>query len=244
MAETVALVAGGIDHGESNRIIHLLTPHGRLDVFAPGARQSRRRFAGVFQPLQTIEVSVHRPERRAERLPTATAARVLEARLPLRRSLECIGLATYAVELGRRVAPEGEATDVFVRVRELLDHLLDNEASRAARRAFELRLVAAMGYGPAVAACAVCGSGAPAFVDFELGGGLCLEHRGSGDRVGPGTRAWMERVVDADFNPLGGHVDEDADRAARTLARPLDRFFGRLLDGPLKSAAFVAQLAL
>jgi len=245
---SIALVVGGVDHGESDRIVHLITPHGRFDVFAPGARRSKRRFAGAFEPFQTIAVEVHRARAARRGLATATSARVLRPRLGLRQDLERIALASFAAELSLRVAPEGEATDAYHRLEELLDHLEAHPADLAARRAFELRLVAALGYAPSIAACASCGRASPPFlVDFDAGGLLCAAHAqgSSADRIGPGTQSWMADVLGAaELRPHGPHEPSDARRAAKTIGPALDRFFAHLLPGPLRSRALLSELGL
>lgn len=248
MPDAIALVIGAREHGESDRIVHLLTPEGRLDVFAPGARRSKRRFAGAFEPFQTIEVDLHRGRSPRRGLATATAARVVEPRLGVRTELERIALASHASELCLRVAPEGEPTDAFARLVELLDHLDAGSADVAVRRAFELRLVASLGYEPSTTRCAACDRIEPPFlVDFEAGGLLCPAHaQGTpANRVGPGTQAWMTEVAAAArFEPRGPHGREDASRAARTVGPALDRFFAHLIAGPLRSRGLLSELGL
>ena len=248
MPDVVALVIGAVDHGESDRIVHLLTPEGRFDVFAPGARRSKRRFTGAFEPFQTIEIDLHRGRAPRRGLATATAARVLKPRLGVRAELERIALASHGSELCLRVAPEGEATDAFARLEELLDHLDAQPADAAVRRAFELRLVASLGYEPSTTRCAACGRAEPPFlVDFELGGLLCAAHAHgtAADRVGPGTQAWMAEVAaSGGFEPRGPYGPDDALRAARTVGPALDRFFAHLIAGPLRSRALLSELGL
>lgn len=240
------MVVGGVDHGESDRIVHLLTEDGRLDVFAPGARKSRRRFAGAFEPFQTIEIATHEGGRRRPGLVTATSARVLQPRLGIRSDLERISLASYAAELCRRVAPEGEATGAFAGLVELLDYLERGAATACVRRAFEARLLGALGYQPSVEGCVVCGRAEPPFlVSFEDGGLTCASHGIRGDRVGPGTLAWLRAVIDpSELAPRGPHDEADALRAARTIGPALDRFYAQLLAGPLRTGALLRDLGI
>ena len=49
-----ALVVGGVDYGEADRVVYLLSREGRLAVFAHGAKTSKRRFQGALEPFTTI----------------------------------------------------------------------------------------------------------------------------------------------------------------------------------------------
>ena len=52
---TRALVLRGVDYGEADRILTLLTPElGRVAVLARGARKSQRRFAGALEPFAVL----------------------------------------------------------------------------------------------------------------------------------------------------------------------------------------------
>lgn len=249
MPTTAAIVIGGVDHGESNRIVHLLTPRGRLSVFAPGARRSKRRFAGALEPFQTIEVELHASGGRRggpSGLVTAISARVVRPRLGLREHLERIALASYAAELCSRIAPEGEATDAYSLLSALFDELESSDPDVATRRAFEVRLIAALGYEPQLAACVACGRVEPPFrVDFEAGGVVCVGCGDHGTRIGPGTHAWLRAVSGAGaFDPRGPHPPEDAARAARTAGPAIDRFYAQLVSAPLRSRALLSELGL
>ncbi|MEO1335408.1 MAG: DNA repair protein RecO, partial [Myxococcota bacterium] len=182
-----ALVVGGAPSGDADRVVHLLTAEGRLAVFAPQAKRSRRRFAGALEPFTTIEAQLAAQKKRAG-LPTLADATVRRARLALRRDLSTIALASYFSELGFRTAPEGQITDVTTLVEAAWDRLLTEPATRRLRRAFELRLMAELGYAPELDRCVACGvEPDQGFVDLVRGGLLCAIHRGASIRVGPKT---------------------------------------------------------
>lgn len=234
-ATRLALVVGGLDTGESDRIVHLLTPEGRLDAYAPAAKRSRKRFGGALEPLQTIEAHLHR---KTTGLVTLRSAHVLRPRLKLRADLERIALASYGAEVSRMVAPEGEPTPLFDEVTALLDALETHPACPSLRRSFELRTLAAMGYRPEAGACALCGSAQmPAFFDLERGGRTCAAHRDRGPRLSESAATWLEGVL---AHPPG--VGDDA--AARQLGPAIDRFLLELLERPPKSLRWMQDLGL
>lgn len=233
-----ALVIGGADYGEADRVVHLLTGRGRLTVFAHGAKKSRRRFAGALEPFATIEATLQRSRRGAGGMPSLTSARVESARLGLRADLGRIALASHVVELAGRVAPEGEPAEPLLGlVRQALDHLVAAPATVTARRAFELRLLSILGFEPELGGCVVCGAEAPApGLDLGRGGVLCAAHREGAREVGPRTLVWMREVLARDdFVPEVELDPEWAARAAAKAAPILDRALEGLLERPLKS---------
>lgn len=240
-----ALVVGGAPSGDADRVVHLLTPDGRLAVFAPQAKRSRRRFGGALEPFTTIEAQLA-PQKKRSGLPTLTDATVRRARLALRRDLSTIALASYFSELGFRTAPEGQSTEVPTLVEAAWDRLLNEPATRRLRRTFELRLMAELGYAPELDRCVACGV-APdmGFVDLVRGGLLCAIHRGASTRVGPKTLHWLRAVLSSpELDESGGVDSEWAETAATKCTGPFVAFFQSLMSRPLHATALLAEVDL
>lgn len=247
----LVLVVGAVDYGEADRIVHVLSRRGRASLFAPSARKSRRRFAGALEPFTTIEVQLAEGRRRG--MPTLASAAVAAPRSSIRTELERIALASYVAELSAAVAPEEDAADpLFDLCASTLDRLDDLGApvGLATRRAFELRLLAALGYAPSLERCVEggCAIGASTYLDLNRGGIFCEQHRGGARAVGPFTLAWMNGIVGAAAGPVGddqgGLGPEDAQRAATKLGPLTEAFFSQLLGRPLRSSALLATLSL
>ncbi len=236
-------MVGGVDYGEADRVVYLLTARGRIAVFAHGAKTSKRRFQGALEAFTTIIATLSESKKRRTGMPTLANAIVERARLPIRRDLKSIALASYVAELSSKVAPEGEPSEgTFVLARDLLDRLCDDPATMALRRAFELRLIAEIGYQPELTRCVVCGEpAARTFLDLNRGGVLCAEHRQNAREVGPHTLSWTRAVLEAPALTVeGGDLDADGrDLAARKLTGPVTEFFAQLLDRPLASLALL-----
>lgn len=241
-----ALVVGGVDTGDADRVVHLLTRDGRLDVFAPQAKKSRKRFGGALEPFTTIEAHLSARRSKKASLPTMSEATVLRARLALRRSLEVIALASYFGELGYRTAPEGQASAVAPLVEAAWAHLADHAPSPRVRRAFELRLMIELGYHPELAVCVACGVAPdPVYLDLARGGVVCSIHRGGASVIGPKTRQWLHAVAAQDeFDPDAGLPEAWADTAATKVATPFGAFWESLLDRPLKATTLLAEVGL
>lgn len=242
----IAIVVGGVDYGDADRVVHLLTQNGRLSVFAHGAKKSKKRFAGALESFSTITCTLS--PRPARGMQTLSAANVETARLPIRDDLAKIALASYVVELASRVAPEAAPADQLF---ELVAHSLDRIALRsvcvAARRAFELRLIDALGYRPSTGACTRCGTTAEKiYLDLSIGGVLCPEHRTTAKELGPKTLTWMTRVLDSS-DPADEEAElgaEWADRAARALTEATTAFFAGLLAKPLATVRLLQDVGL
>ena len=88
--ELTAIVVGGVDYGDSDRIVHLLTTSGRISVVAHGARKSKKRFAGALDPFTTIRATLEVKRGGRGGMQTMRSAVVERARLAIRETLEKI----------------------------------------------------------------------------------------------------------------------------------------------------------
>jgi DNA repair protein RecO (recombination protein O) len=230
--DAIAIVAGGVDYGEADRVVHLLTETGRLSAFAHGARKSKRRFQGALEPFQTVRASFDRNHKQG--MPTLASCVVTEPRLAIRDELPRIALASYVVELALAVAPEGDPSEeLFCLTSRVLDRIAGGSATVALRRAFELRLLDVLGHRPSLEVCVECGAHVDpetqkTRIDLLKGGALCDRHEG-GSALGPRTALWIARVLDLDlddrFAELAGTDTDSAERAARRLASATRAFY-------------------
>lgn len=245
--EVTALVAGGVDYGESDRVVHLITAHGRVDAFAHGAKKSKRRFAGALEPFHTISAELTESRRTKDGLPTLSSASIHKVRLGIRSELARIALASYVVELSLRTCPAGEAClSQFELTASALDALDTGPATRALRRAFELRLLAELGYEPQLECCLQCGQVPDrTYLDLQRGGVLCALHRGAAKEVGPKTLQWARQVLQAEgLDALGGCDPEWAQTAALKLTEPLSLAWQQVLDRPLNALGLLETVQL
>jgi DNA repair protein RecO (recombination protein O) len=249
---TEALVLRSVDFGESDRIVHLLTPTtARLTVIAKGARRSVKRFPGTLDFFNHLDVQV------VQRRPTSMA-RLEHARLrrtfhgpredPGRFALGC-----YLLELFDRLSPEsappGEGQRLFRFVLEALA-LLDEDSvapSVRLRVLLELRALAALGLRPELGRCVRCGRGIPpgqgGKVIFPIGeGGPVCRSCGGGAEGHPVETATLRDLEASLEGPvtaerLGEVLDERSLPEAQALLARFLRFHVGL---ELRSEAFVA----
>ena len=230
-SETEALILRSVDFGESDRILHLLTPgSGRLTAIAKGARRSVRRFGGTLDLFNHLRVEVDFGRR-------TSMARLDQARLigsfePLRVDSGRFALGCYLLELFDRLAPEGgNRADM----RRLFDFALGAlrtiatwEPSLRLRTLLELRALDALGLRPELRDCVRCGesAGRNAEVDFHVadGGavcGACAPRMEGLLRVHLGTLRALEQGLRLDFDRLDrlGMGGRSLDEAQQLLSR-------------------------
>jgi DNA repair protein RecO (recombination protein O) len=158
--ETQAFVLRAVDFGESDRIVHLLTPAtSRLTVIAKGAKRSKRRFPGTLDLFNLLEVRIER--RRANTLGRLEQARLLDAFDLLRTRPARFALACYLAELVDRLAPEGsggaDARELYAVVLGAIRVVAAREPDARLRALLELRVLAALGLRPELRRCVRCG---------------------------------------------------------------------------------------
>lgn len=158
---TEALVLRAVDFGESDRILHLLTPEiGRVTAIAKGARRSRRRFAGTLDFFNHLRVQLER--RRPSSMARLESATLLASFDTIRRHTARFGLGCYLLELLDRLAPEGGARGdvrrLFAFALAALRAIERGEPDLRLRTFLELRALDALGLCPELRRCVRCGT--------------------------------------------------------------------------------------
>jgi len=205
-----------VDFGESDRIVHLLTPRtGRLTVIAKGARRSVKRFGGNLDLCNHLRIHVER--RRRMSMARIEHALLIDPFLELRTRPARFALACYLLEIVDRMAPEGGASrdlhQLFRFTVEALQMIANSEPDARLRLILEARALNALGLRPELQLCVGCGSEALATaararttVAFRVtdGGVMCgacaLRSEGLLP-VHPGTLRTLQQALDM---PLKG----------------------------------------
>jgi DNA repair protein RecO (recombination protein O) len=194
----LAIVVGGFDYGEADRIVTFLTrERGRLKGIARSAKRSRKRFGAALELLCKVQLRfVERPGAELARL---EGCDLVDAYPGLRSDLRRLAAATYAAEVAREAAREREAAPALF---DLLDQFLARLACQpfdlGLVRVFELRALTLLGWRPELERCAHCGGllpdDRPLLFVAERGGLLCpgCGAKAQGSLVSPGTRKTLE----------------------------------------------------
>lgn len=220
--ESDALVLRRVEYGEADLIVTLFTrAEGRVVALARGARKSRRRFAGAFEPFFTINVRFE--ERPGADLAVLTQAEIVRPRTALLSELTRMELSGKALGWIRAAAPPRTPEPlVFERVERLLDRLSDRAGRPPELELAEagLSLLTLFGWSLDFERCVRCGkpcpSGVPAFVDVRQGGLVCRSCGGARTRLEAGQRERLARAGAGDSDAL---APEDATLALQLVDR-------------------------
>ncbi len=239
-----AIVLKAVPHGESNLVVSFLCrEQGLLRGFAPGGRNSRKRFGPALESFSSIQLiwTAGRGD-----LVLMKEADLLDLRTGLRTRLPSLALAAYACELVEKILPHHEASpEAFLLLHSLLDTLNLTGASFEVRMLFELRLLRLCGYEPHLLHCSEClGPLGGEMVLFEAmrGGSLCGGCAGpsAGLRVSRGTLGSLARCLHSPLEAFAGFRF-----GARSLSEGgslLSACVREHLHGALKSLSFLDKV--
>lgn len=228
------------DLGEADRLVTLFTrERGKVNGVARGARRAASRLAGSLQPLSHIRCQLAR----ARTLDIITQVELIESFPSVRGDLTLVTYANHFLELVDVVAPEREAGDLFPLLLGGLHLLAAGVDPGLVSRAFELRLLAGAGFGPALRDCARCGRPVGERGDLSFspgeGGVLCGECDG-GALLRRSVLAALMYLQEADLRQIGRLAVDERDRGE--MEGLLRAHLTYHLDRPLRSLAFLDTL--
>ena len=230
-------------YGELDLIVSLLTEgHGKITGIAKAAKHSRRRFGGTLQPFVHVRaVFLQRPH---SDLVFLVRCELLDAFRTFSEDVGRFAAGSYVLDLTDRMTIGRESSREVYR---LLHHalgLLDRGvAIEPLLRAFELHLLTASGYEPALDHCRRCGAdltrGDTAFLVVERGGLTCRRCIPAGELVRPFSPATVRALAALASRPLDEAPEVGPIPAeARTVAEHL---VATVSSGPVRSRAFLAH---
>jgi DNA repair protein RecO (recombination protein O) len=167
-----AIVLSTLDYGERDRIVRLLSAEqGRFAAMARGARGSVKRFGGVLDLGNRVEIVGRHG---SGELWNLQSANLLSPRLRIREDIVRLALCTYACELcGALAQEEHEEPRLFGLLETFLTLLdaLQGSPKVAFRLALEAKALSYAGWTPALDRCTRCGEKLSEPVVFDPGAG-------------------------------------------------------------------------
>ena len=237
---TDAIVLHAFNYSESSRILRLATrAAGVQSVLARGARASQRRFGSAVDLFAEGEVQYE--VRTGRDLHTLARFDVQRSRVALGSSLPRFEGASALADVMLRVAGDDDTpADAFDALRSGLDAIAtDAEATLATLRAI-WRLLATLGFTPALDACVHCDRAIPSDVETafsaEAGGVLCesCASRVSARRLPADARRVLQSWLDPEAAEASAPLNLPTERAHRRLLRTF--VHAHLTDGrPLRA---------
>ena len=240
-----AFVLRARPYGESDRIVTFLTEqHGKVSGIAKGAKNSRRRFAGTLEPFVRVRVVFR--QRAASDLAFLLRCEFLGALHGFTRDLDRFAAGSYVLELvDRLVFGRESGREVYRLVDDALTLIDGGMAADPVLRAFELHLLAAIGYAPALARCRGCGrdlDGPAAYLVVVRGGFVCRACVPAGEPVHPVGTATVHALARLAAGPLAAAADRCVPASILVeAARVAEQLIGAVASGPLRTRAFLLR---
>jgi DNA repair protein RecO (recombination protein O) len=239
---TEAIALKRMDYGEADRILTLFTPRaGKLRAIAKGVRRSTSRMAGHLELFACTQLMLAR----GRELDVVTQAAMVDPVREVRDDLTRSTFAYHLAELVDAFLPDRDPhPDVFMLLAEALGALARGEAPlELVARHFEVRLLAAVGFGPELTVCLSCHAEIQAEVNFfsiEEGGVFCPRCGGHETIALAVLKAFRYLQRTPSPNTLGVRVP---DPVLRDLERLLRRQIESVLERKLRATDFVHHVA-
>ena len=193
------IVLRTVDTKESDKILTVLTPGGKLPVIAKGARGRKSRVTACTQLLAYSELTLSE-SRGWQYLSEGSPIQLFEG---ARRDIALLSLASYFAELTEAAALEnvesGEILSLLLNALYALGELKKDPA--LVKAAFELKLMSLISFEPLADACAYCGNPEPEDPVLDVREGVvCCGKCGKGERglampLSPGALAALRRAL-------------------------------------------------
>lgn len=139
---TRAVVMRRTNYGETDRILNLLTPEGKIAVIARGVRKEKSRLAGGIELFSISDVVIHRGK---SDLGILTSARMQKFYANILGDFRRLELAGDLLKKLDRVAEQVDNPELFDLLTQALDGLNRNLSPELVRGWFNLNLARACG---------------------------------------------------------------------------------------------------
>lgn len=240
------LVLRSVDTKESDKILTVLTAGmGKLPVVAKGARSRRSKVTAATQLLAYSEL-VLSESHGWQYLNEASTIELFDG---VRQDVELLSLASYFAELTESVAYEESESGA------ILSHLLNalyalgtlHRPQGLVKAAFEMKLMALIGFEPLLEGCAYCGARQPAEPVLDIQGGVlrCRSCGVGGGRYAvltPGALEAMRHVLYGDPRRLYSFTLEPEDQ--RRLSQAAESYVNAMLERGFHTLDFYKGLRL
>lgn len=241
-----AIVIRVREFNDADKIAVLLTrEEGKIQAVARGARRPRNRYAAATQIFTQFQASLFH----GRSLDTLSQVEIVESFRPLREDLVRMAYATYCCELMDEMLKERQRQESAYLLLLTTLHLLSvlEYEPEPILRAYELKLLAILGFRPSLEECVACGNpiGAGPQVRFApaLGGVLCPTCPSEGEavyRLSRGTLETMKRLLDGDIRKA--HMIRIGGEMAAELDKVLTAYITGRTERKLKSKEFLDTL--
>jgi DNA repair protein RecO (recombination protein O) len=243
--QTEAIVLRGIDFGEADRILTLLTPrHGKLKAIAKGVRRPISRQAGHLELFNHVDLLLAV----GRELDVITQSQVKNPFRGLRENLERTSHAYYLAELvDHLVEDRVDAPEVFELAQEGLAALDSSGNGRLVLVQAQLALLGESGFGPELFQCVGCRTELRPEVNAfaPASGGMLCPDCAAGDPLShPLSLGALKLLRHLRRAGLQGSVNVRVpDGIVREVTRAMGEYVERVVERRIRSAEFIARLS-
>lgn len=232
------------DFDEADKIAVILTrEEGKIQAVAKGARRPRNRYSAAMQLFTRVQAQLYH----GRNLDTLSQVEITESFRHLREDLVRMAYGTYVCEVMDALMPDRQRYESPFLLLLTTLHLF-NEPEMTPEpilRAYELKLLAMLGFRPSLEACVSCGTKEIAnggHIRFSpvLGGVLCPTCAADGQavlRISRGALESMKHLLDGDIRRA--HVVRLAGEIAEEIDRVLTAYIIDRTEKKLKSKEFL-----
>ena len=220
---TNALVIRRSDYSEYDRMVTLFSPdHGRIDAIARGCRKPKSPLLNACEPFTSGAFLLYQ---KGERF-SIEQCQISESFYELRTDYDRLQHGVYWLKLlDASVMPDVPMQDLFLITLRALAHLNYSDLpAELLTMAFEMHLMAQLGYAPRVDACQKCGRpiDSEARFDAERGGCVCLHCPSPAPLISHGARRILLKLPRTRYDQVKLLIDhpdwQEAARLFRTYA--------------------------
>ena len=217
---TNALVLRHADYSEYDRMVTLFAPdYGRIDAIARGCRRPKSQLVNCVEPFTSGEFQLYLNRERY----TIEQCQIKESFYELRTDYDRLIHGAYWLKLLEcTVMPEEANPQLFLITLRALAHLNYSELPpELLTMAFEMHLMATLGFAPRMDACMLCGRSidSDARFDAQLGGTVCLNCESAAPKVKNMARRIMMKVPRTKYDQVALLVDHPEWKDAARLFR-------------------------
>lgn len=160
--ETEAIILNTLDYGDSDRIVTFYTEEfGKLSGIAKGAKRSRKRFVGNLDASCNVKfMFFNNPKKDLLRLDDAV---LLKGFNNIRSDIDRLAVGSYFIELLNELSAEGHKNSkvygLILHYLDILDNpdfIIDGSKKEILIRAYEVKLMAFLGFMPHLDFCVTC----------------------------------------------------------------------------------------
>ena len=207
---TEGIVLRRADYRENDRMLTLLTPHGRVDALSRGCKRPKSPLMPASEVFTLGNFELFSSKTHC----TVTACLITDSFYPLRLDMDKLSCAAYMANICEAAAqPEENTQKQFLLLARALGYLsYQSYTPRRVLSAFLLHYAVALGYRPRLNHCVICGQPlmehAGALFDIEQGGVICPDCAGSmirGAALQPSELNWLREALQAGVK---GEIDD------------------------------------